>query len=59
MSYNTVQRDVLYLHDPTMATVSLQVQALAFNTKKMKPGRSAEELGRGGKSQIQRHDRTR
>ena len=37
MNYNTVQRDVLYLHDPTMATVSLQVQALAFNTKKIKP----------------------
>src|SRR6476660_4124316 len=37
MDYNTVQRDVLYLHDPNMATVSLQVQALAYNTKKMKP----------------------
>ena len=37
MDYNTVQRDVLYLHDPNMATVSLQVQALAFNTKKIKP----------------------
>ena len=37
MSYNTVQRDVLYLHDPTMATVSLQIQALAYNTKKIKP----------------------
>jgi iron(III) transport system substrate-binding protein len=32
-----VQRDVLYLHDPTMATVSLQIQALAYNTKKLKP----------------------
>jgi ABC-type Fe3+ transport system substrate-binding protein len=38
MNYNTVQRDVLYLHDPTMATVSLQIQALSFNTKKLKPG---------------------
>ena len=37
MDYNTVQREVLYLHDPNMATVSLQVQALAFNTKKIKP----------------------
>jgi len=37
MSYNTVQRDVLFLHDPTMATVSLQIQALAYNTKKIKP----------------------
>lgn len=37
MSYNTVQRDVLYMHDPTMATVSLQIQALAYNTKKLKP----------------------
>jgi iron(III) transport system substrate-binding protein len=36
MNYETVQKDVLYLHDPTMPTVSLQVQALAFNTKKMK-----------------------
>ena len=37
MDYNTVQRDVLYLHDPNMATVSLQVQALAYNTKRIKP----------------------
>jgi iron(III) transport system substrate-binding protein len=37
MDYNTVQRDVLYLHDPNMATVSLQIQALAYNTKKIKP----------------------
>jgi len=37
MDYNTVQRDVLYLHDPDMATVSLQIQALAYNTKKIKP----------------------
>jgi iron(III) transport system substrate-binding protein len=36
MPYETVQKDVLYLHDPTLPTVSLQVQALAFNTKKMK-----------------------
>src|SRR5215470_1229381 len=38
MNYETVQRDVLYLHDPTMPTVSLQVQALAYNAKKTKPG---------------------
>jgi iron(III) transport system substrate-binding protein len=37
MDYDTVQRDVLFLHDPNMATVSLQVQALAYNTKKIKP----------------------
>ena len=37
MTYETVQKDVLYLHDPTMPTVSLQIQALAYNTKKMKP----------------------
>ena len=37
MSYDTVQRDVLYLHDPTMPTVSLQIQTLAYNTKKIKP----------------------
>jgi iron(III) transport system substrate-binding protein len=36
-SYDTVQRDVLLLHDPTMATVSLQIQALTYNTKKIKP----------------------
>jgi iron(III) transport system substrate-binding protein len=36
-SYETVQKDVLLLHDPTMATVSLQIQALTYNTKKLKP----------------------
>jgi ABC-type Fe3+ transport system substrate-binding protein len=36
-NYETVQKDVLYLHDPTMATVSLQIQALSYNTKKIKP----------------------
>jgi iron(III) transport system substrate-binding protein len=36
-SYETVQKDVLYLHDPTLPTVSLQIQALAYNTKKIKP----------------------
>jgi iron(III) transport system substrate-binding protein len=35
--YETVQKDVLYLHDPTLPTVSLQIQALAYNTRKMKP----------------------
>ena len=38
MSYDTVQRDVLVIHDPTLPTVSLQIQALAYNTKKIKPG---------------------
>lgn len=37
MPYETVQKDVLYLHDPTLPTVSLQIQALAYNTKRMKP----------------------
>jgi ABC-type Fe3+ transport system substrate-binding protein len=37
MPYETVQKDVLVLHDPTMATVSLQIQALSYNTKKIKP----------------------
>jgi len=37
MPYETVQKDVLYLHDPTLPTVSLQIQALAYNTKKLKP----------------------
>ena len=36
-NYETVQKDVLYLHDPTLPTVSLQIQALAYNTKKIKP----------------------
>jgi iron(III) transport system substrate-binding protein len=35
-SYETVQKDVLVLHDPTIPTVSLQVQALTYNTKKIK-----------------------
>jgi ABC-type Fe3+ transport system substrate-binding protein len=35
--YETVQKDVLYLHDPTLPTVSLQIQALAYNTRRMKP----------------------
>src|SRR5262245_42480200 len=30
MPYNTVQRDVLVLHDPTLPTVSLQIQALSY-----------------------------
>ena len=36
MSYETVQKDFLVLHDPTMPIVSLQIQALTYNTKKMK-----------------------
>jgi ABC-type Fe3+ transport system substrate-binding protein len=36
-SYETIQKDVLVLHDPTLPTVSLQVQALTYNTKKIKP----------------------
>jgi ABC-type Fe3+ transport system substrate-binding protein len=35
--YETVQKAVLYLHDPTLPTVSLQIQALTYNTKKIKP----------------------
>src|SRR5262245_65930556 len=30
MPYDTVQRDVLVLHDPTLPTVSLQIQALSY-----------------------------
>ena len=37
MSYETAQKEVLLLHDPGIPTVSLQIQALAFNTRKMKP----------------------
>jgi ABC-type Fe3+ transport system substrate-binding protein len=36
-SYETVQKEVLYLHDSTLPTVSLQIQALTYNTKKIKP----------------------
>jgi iron(III) transport system substrate-binding protein len=36
--YDTVQQSVLLLHDATMPIVSLQVQALTYNTKKLKPG---------------------
>lgn len=34
--YNTIQANSLILHDPTLPTVSLQIVALAYNTKKMK-----------------------
>jgi len=37
MPYETVQKNALIMHDPTMAVVSLQIQALAYNTKKLKP----------------------
>lgn len=36
--YETVQKDFLVLHDPTMPVVSLQIQALVYNTKKLKAG---------------------
>src|SRR5258706_1781375 len=35
-SYQTVQADSLVVHDPTSPVVSLQIQALAYNTKKLK-----------------------
>lgn len=34
--YETVQKNFLVLHDPTMPVVSLQIQALVYNTKKLK-----------------------
>jgi len=34
--YETVQKDSLILHDPTIPVVSLQIQALTYNTKKIK-----------------------
>jgi iron(III) transport system substrate-binding protein len=34
--YPTVQQDVLIIHDPVAPVVSLQIQALAYNTKKLK-----------------------
>lgn len=36
MPYETVQKDVLVIHDPTMPVISLQIQALVYNTKKLK-----------------------
>src|SRR5919109_834672 len=48
-AYETVQKDVLVLHDPTIPTVSLQVQALTYNTRKMKAGdlpKSREDLAK-------------
>jgi iron(III) transport system substrate-binding protein len=38
--YETVQKSALIIHDPTIPVVSLQIQALGFNTRKMK----AEDL---------------
>jgi iron(III) transport system substrate-binding protein len=35
--YETVQKNFLVLHDPTMPVISLQIQALVYNTKKLKP----------------------
>ena len=37
MPYETVQKDALLMHEPTIPVVSLQTQVLAYNTKKMKP----------------------
>lgn len=34
--YNTVQASSLLLHDPALPTVSLQILALSYNTKKLK-----------------------
>ncbi len=34
--YETVQKDFLVAHDPTMPVVSLQIQALTYNTKRIK-----------------------
>ncbi|MBI4488317.1 MAG: extracellular solute-binding protein [Deltaproteobacteria bacterium] len=34
--YETVQKDALIIHDPTIPIVSLQIQALTYNTKKIK-----------------------
>ncbi|MGH7824375.1 MAG: extracellular solute-binding protein [Candidatus Binatia bacterium] len=34
--YQTVQQDALIIHDPVAPVVSLQIQALAYNTKKLK-----------------------
>lgn len=36
MSYDTVQRGSLVMHDPDMPVVSMQIQALTYNTKRLK-----------------------
>ncbi|MBI2360395.1 MAG: extracellular solute-binding protein [Deltaproteobacteria bacterium] len=36
MPYETAQKEALLIHDPTMPVVSLQVQALTYNTKRIK-----------------------
>ncbi len=38
MPYETVQEDALVMHDPTMPIVSIQVQSLVYNTKRLKAG---------------------
>ncbi|HWO41370.1 MAG TPA: extracellular solute-binding protein [Candidatus Eisenbacteria bacterium] len=35
--YQTVQREALIIHDPVAPVVSLQIQSLAYNTRKLKP----------------------
>jgi len=35
--YETVQKDKLIVHDPSMPVVSIQIQVLAYNTKLLKP----------------------
>ncbi len=35
--YDTVQASALLLHNPTLPRVSLQIMALSYNTKKLKP----------------------
>lgn len=34
--YETVQKDHLVIHDPTMPVVSMQIQVLTYNTKRLK-----------------------
>jgi iron(III) transport system substrate-binding protein len=36
LPYETVQKEFLITHDPTMPVVSMQIQVLAYNTKRMK-----------------------
>ena len=53
--YNTVQANSLILHDPQLPTVSLQIVALSYNTKKLEEGRPAKKLGGRDQSEIQRN----
>ena len=56
-AYETVQKDVLYLHDPTPADSEPANPSTGVQYEKNEAGRFAEELGRSLQPEVQRHDR--